>query len=80
MSPKLPQVGGERIVATLIKLGYRVIRQRGSHMNLRKKTEAGVHNITVPNHAVMAKGTLNAILTKVCLLNNIGKDELIKRL
>ena len=40
----------------------------------------GEHNITVPDHPVLAKGTLNDILTRVALWNGISKDELLERL
>lgn len=78
--PKLPQVSGEDVVRLLQALGYEVIRQRGSHVRLRKITLLGEHNITVPTHKVLAKGTLSDILNKVSLRNNIGKEELIKKL
>lgn len=78
MSPKLPQVSGQSLVSSLEKLGYKIIRQKGSHIRLRKTTSVGEHNITVPNHKVVAKGTLNDIITKVSLWNNISKDDLIK--
>ncbi len=78
MSPNLPQVSGQELVKFLEKLGYHVIRQKGSHIRLRKLTSVGEHNITVPNHKVVAKGTLNDIIIKVSLWNNISKDNLIK--
>ena len=78
--PKLPQVSGNEIVKLLQHLGYEVVRQRGSHIRLRKITPLGEHNITVSAHKVVAKGTLNDILTKVSLWNNIPKRELIDRL
>jgi len=56
------------------------VRQKGSHVRLRKKTEIGEHNITVPKHKEIAKGTLNDILSKVSLWNNISKEELVKML
>lgn len=78
--PKLPQVSGPQVIKLLESLGYTRIRQRGSHVVLRKITSLGEHNITVPAHKVVAKGTLNDILTKVSLWNNITKEELIKQL
>jgi len=78
--PKLPQVSGNEIVKLLQHLGYEVVRQRGSHIRLRKVTPVGEHNITVSAHRVLAKGTLNDILTRVSLWNNIPKKELIDRL
>ena len=49
-------------------------------MRLRKVTLLGEHNITVPDHKTVAKGTLNDILSQVSLWNNIPKDELVRRL
>ena len=78
--PKLPVVSGEKLIKVLSKLGYQVIRQRGSHVQLRNTTEAGDHHITIPRHPELAKGTLNDILTKVAIWNNISRDELIRML
>jgi hypothetical protein len=47
---------------------------------LRRITPLGEHNITVPAHKVIAKGTLGDILNKVSLWNSIAKEELIKKL
>lgn len=78
--PKLPVISGDKLIKLLTKLGYEIVRQKGSHIRLRKKTEIGEHNITVPKHREIAKGTLNDILSKVSLWNNISKEELIKML
>jgi predicted RNA binding protein YcfA (HicA-like mRNA interferase family) len=80
VSPKLPQISGQDFVKFLEKLGYHIVRQKGSHIRLRKVTSIGEHNITIPNHKTIAKGTLNDILTRVSLWNNISKEELIKML
>ncbi|WP_456416323.1 type II toxin-antitoxin system HicA family toxin [Methanocaldococcus sp.] len=77
---KLPVVRGKDLIKFLKKLGYEIVRQRGSHIRLRKETEYGIHNITVPYHEEIAKGTLNAILNDVSKWNNIPKEELIKKL
>jgi len=39
---KLPVISGDK----LTKLGYEIIRQKGSHVRLRKKTQMSEHNIT----------------------------------
>ncbi len=80
MSPKLPQISGQALIKGLQKLGYQVTRQKGSHIRLRKTTTTGDHHLTVPDHKVLAKGTLNDIISKVSLWNNISKDDLIKAL
>ena len=78
--PRLPQVSGRALIKLLHSLGYQTSRQRGSHVRLRKVTLVGEHNITVPDHHVLAKGTLNDILTRVSLWNNLPKDGLIEQL
>jgi predicted RNA binding protein YcfA (HicA-like mRNA interferase family) len=78
--PKLPQVSGTTVIKLLQSLGYEIIRQRGSHIRLKKITALGEHAITVPAHQVVAKGTLNDIIGKISLWNGIGRDELIRRL
>jgi len=78
--PKLPQGSGKDLVKFLKSLEYQVIRQRGSHIQMRKIAATGNHSITVPNHKIIAKGTLNDILTKVGLWNHLSKDELIEML
>jgi len=78
--PKLPPISGADLIRFLKALGYETIRQRGSHVRLRKRTNVGDHHVTVPDHKELAKGTLNDILTRVSLWNNIPKEELIRRL
>ena len=64
---KLPVASGEQLVKVLRRLGYEIIRQRGSHVRLGKQTEAGEHKITVPLHDELAKGTFNDILVDVSI-------------
>ena len=78
--PRLPQISGRSLIRLLASLGYEVVRQKGSHVRVRKRNELGEHNLTVPDHDVIAKGTLNDLLTQVSLWNNIPKDVLIERL
>ncbi|MDD4255213.1 MAG: type II toxin-antitoxin system HicA family toxin [Methanofollis sp.] len=56
-------------------LGYTILRQRGSHVQLSKNTPAGEHRITIPLHDEIAKGTLNDIVTKVSQWNCITKED-----
>jgi predicted RNA binding protein YcfA (HicA-like mRNA interferase family) len=80
MSKKLPVISGKKLISFLSSLNYKVIRQRGSHVRLEKITKAGKHKITIPNHDPVARGTLNDILTKVAIWNQISKDALIEKL
>ncbi len=80
MPRRLPVISGKKLISFLNEMGYQVVRQRGSHVRLEKSTEAGVHKITIPNHDPIAKGTLNDILTKVSVWNQMPKAKLIDRL
>ena len=78
--PELPVTSGQKLIKLLKSIGYEIVRQRGSHIRLEKQTLVGTHKITIPNHKVIAKGTLNDIITKVSLWNQIPKSELLKML
>ncbi len=78
--PRLPQISGRQLIRLLESLGYERLRQRGSHVRLRRISAAGEHNVTVPDHKVVAKGTLNDILTRVSIWTGLSKDELVRRL
>ncbi len=60
MSPRKPVVSGQRLIKVLEAEGWKVTRQRGSHVRLKK---AG-HRIAlvVPLHKELRKGTLAGIL------------------
>jgi predicted RNA binding protein YcfA (HicA-like mRNA interferase family) len=63
--PKLPQVKGAELVHALQKIGFRITRQRGSHVQLRRDMPDGtVVTFPVPVHAgkTMKPGTLKGIL------------------
>jgi predicted RNA binding protein YcfA (HicA-like mRNA interferase family) len=78
--PRLPQISGRDLVKLLHSLGYETVRQRGSHIRLRKVTSIGEHNVTVPDHKVLAKGTLGDILSRISLWNGISKEDLLDHL
>jgi len=62
----LPRLSGREVVAALSKAGFRVDRQKGSHIVLRQ--DAAPHRrITVPDHREIAKGTLRAIIRQAGL-------------
>jgi len=60
--PKLRRVSGRETVHTLEKLGFEQMRQRGSHVVLKKQTPAGEVGCVVPLHRELAIGTLRGIL------------------
>ena len=62
MSGKLPVVSGDRVISALVKLGYEVVAQKGSHVKLVRRLPEGKHVIVVPRHRELDRGTLRAIL------------------
>ena len=59
---KLPQISGIELIKKLKKLGFVIVRQRGSHIRLEKNNPLETIKITVPNHTTLKKGTLHHIL------------------
>ncbi len=60
--PKLPSVSGERVIRALKRAGFVILRQKGSHVSLEKRTGDRVFKTVVPDHTEIAKGTLSDIL------------------
>jgi predicted RNA binding protein YcfA (HicA-like mRNA interferase family) len=60
MSPSLPVVSGREAVEALEKAGFRVVRQKGSHMIVRR--DSPFVQVTVPDHKVLDRGTLRSII------------------
>ncbi len=56
--PKLPRVSGTEAVRALQELGFEVIRQKGSHIVMRR----GSQGCIVPNHREIKIGTLAGII------------------
>jgi predicted RNA binding protein YcfA (HicA-like mRNA interferase family) len=74
--PKLSRVSGEEVIRVLQKLGFIKIRQRGSHVVLRKENPEGVIGCVVPLHKALAIGTLRGILRQA----QVSPDEFIDQL
>jgi len=56
--PKLPRVSGDEVVRRLERLGFAVVRQRGSHVIMRR----GAIGCVVPAHRQLKVGTLSGVL------------------
>lgn len=62
---KLPQVSGKKMGRVLLRLGFRMKSQKGSHMKFTREYGSRREVIIVPNHKILRKGTLNNILKRV---------------
>lgn len=62
--PKLRRVSGQEAIRTLERLGFEQVRQRGSHVVLKKQMPEGAVGCVVPLHRELAIGTLRGILRR----------------
>lgn len=60
MNPHQPVVAGRRLVKALEAEGWEVVRQRGSHVRLRKPGRRSA--LVVPLHHELKRGTTAGIL------------------
>jgi predicted RNA binding protein YcfA (HicA-like mRNA interferase family) len=70
--PKLPVVSGSEVVRALVRLGFTVTRQRGSHIVMRR----GPAGCVVPNHREVKVGTLVGLLKQA----GVSPDEFVEAL
>ena len=73
---KLRRVSGQEAIRALERLGFKQVRQRGSHVVLRKSTPTGDVGCTVPLHHELAIGTLRGILRQA----GVSPDEFMENL
>lgn len=69
---ELPALSGKEVLRALERLGFAVVRQRGSHVILRK----GASGCVVPNHRALKAGTLAGILKQAGVSLEVFKAAL----
>jgi len=72
--PRLPVVSARRVIRALLRWGFAVIRQSGSHIHLWHDERRVL--VTVPNHPELARGTLNSILKQ----GKLSREEFLEQL
>jgi len=70
--PKLPRISGAEAIRALEKLGFEQVRQKGSHVVLRRDHLGCV----VPLHKELKVGTLAGILRQA----NVSPEEFVAEL
>lgn len=70
--PKLPVISAAEAIRAFERLGFTIVRQRGSHIVLRM----GSSGCVVPNHRELKTGTLSGALKQA----GVSPDEFIKAL
>jgi predicted RNA binding protein YcfA (HicA-like mRNA interferase family) len=68
---KLPQISGRECVRALIRAGFRVRRQEGSHLIARR--DDPLVQVVVPDHKELDRGTLRAIIRQ----SGLSVDEFV---
>ncbi|MFZ4797771.1 MAG: type II toxin-antitoxin system HicA family toxin [Bacteroidia bacterium] len=74
--PKMPRISGKELLKILALFDFEIIRQKGSHVVLKKKTIDGELGTVVPMHKELAEGTLRGILKQA----KIEVDDFMKHL
>ena len=73
---RLPRaVSAGKLIHALEGLGYRVVRQKGSHVRLRHDGPPA-HSISIPRHDSLKIGTLHGILTEVAQFRAMSTETL----
>lgn len=71
---KLPRISGRTCIKALEKNGFHTVRQKGSHVVLRKNEP--FYQLVVPDHKELDRGTLRAIIKQ----SGMSVEEFIKLL
>ena len=74
--PRLPRVSGAEAIRVLERLGFIQVRQRGSHVVLKRVGPDGFTGCVVPLHSELAIGTPRGILKQA----GIRADDLMAHL
>ncbi|MGD2086386.1 MAG: type II toxin-antitoxin system HicA family toxin [Candidatus Aminicenantes bacterium] len=64
---KVPSLNYEKVIKALKRDGWLVVRQRGSHIRLQKRSGDEVLKIIVPAHRPIKRSTLSHIIKQARL-------------
>lgn len=62
--PKLINKSGEEIVKALLKIGFQIKTQKGSHIKIFRESVENNQLVIIPNHKMLKIGTLHSIYKK----------------
>jgi predicted RNA binding protein YcfA (HicA-like mRNA interferase family) len=63
----IPSLSYDQIIRGLQRDGWIVVRQKGSHIRLQKRTPTGILKLTIPAHRPVKRSTLSHILKQAKL-------------
>ena len=77
---KLPRnLSGAQLRASLRRLGYDAVRQRGSHVRVTTQLN-GEHHEVIPMHSAVSVKTLSSILRSIARHHEMSVEELLREL
>jgi predicted RNA binding protein YcfA (HicA-like mRNA interferase family) len=76
MSRHLPAVSGKQLVRALQRAGFVVLRQKGSHVAMERRSNQNYWRTVVPMHREIRPGTLSDILNQT----GVSKEDLAELL
>lgn len=68
---EIPSLSYIRVINALQRVGFVVVRQKGSHIRMQKRITEGVLKLTIPSHKPIKKSTLARIIKDA----NLSLDE-----
>jgi predicted RNA binding protein YcfA (HicA-like mRNA interferase family) len=74
--PRLPVVSADEAIRVFEGIGYRVVRQRGSHVRLRDEQDEKHQPLTIPDHKTLKPEFLRRLIRDA----NLTVDEFIELL
>ena len=72
---KLKVLSGKEVCSILNDNGFRVIRQKGSHIVMQKEIQNSTITVPVPDHAELTTGTLLSIIRQSQLARRLFECE-----
>lgn len=67
--PEIPRISGDEAIKVFEKLGFQQVRQKGSHVVMRR----GKKGCVIPRHKQLAVGTLRSAIRQA----DISVDEFV---
>jgi predicted RNA binding protein YcfA (HicA-like mRNA interferase family) len=72
----LPLISGDKAVQALSRAGFVFVRQKGSHVRMKKQMTDTTLNVTIPLHDELDRMTLRSIIKAA----ELSEDEFIQLL
>ena len=75
---KIPIISARKAIKVFKKIGYKIVRQKGSHIRMRNEKNPQLHMpLTIPNHITLKPGLLRKLIRQAGLSVE-GFNELLK--